>query len=114
MDGADGTDNTDDLAGNNWKDPASGKDVGSAQEEIEHEEEKSERVLRLPLTRVKHIMKIDPDVHFASQEAVFLITKSTVSIGHCFTTLKPRQLIYYSLYTLTYVYNETVYILSLT
>ncbi|PNF40410.1 DNA polymerase epsilon subunit 4 [Cryptotermes secundus] len=75
--GTDNTDHTDDLAGNNWKDHASGKEVGSAQEETEHEEEKSERILRLPLARVKHIMKIDPDVHFASQEAVFLITKST-------------------------------------
>jgi DNA polymerase epsilon subunit 4 len=79
-----------DVAGNNREDHESGKDVRSAQEEIEHEEEKSERVLRLPLARVKHIMKIDPDVHFASQEAVFLITKSTVSVGHCFTSLKPR------------------------
>lgn len=112
MDGTEGTDNTDDLAGDNWKDHASGKDVRSAQEEIEHEEEKSERVLRLPLARVKHIMKIDPDVHFASQEAVFLITKSTVSTGHCFTTLKPRQLTYYSLYTLNYVCNETLFTTS--
>lgn len=70
------------FAGNESKDRGSVKDVGSAQEEIQHEEEKSERILRLPLARVKHIMKMDPDVHFASQEAVFLITKSTVSFGH--------------------------------
>jgi DNA polymerase epsilon subunit 4 len=80
-------DDTDDSAANNSKGHASGKDVGSAQEEIGHEEEKSERVLRLPLTRVKHIMKFDPDVHLASQEAVFIITKSTVSAGQCFITL---------------------------
>ncbi|XP_069703283.1 DNA polymerase epsilon subunit 4-like [Periplaneta americana] len=50
---------------------------GTVQEENEHEEEKSEKLLRLPLSRVKHIMKMDPDVHLASQEAVFLIAKST-------------------------------------
>jgi DNA polymerase epsilon subunit 4 len=59
------------------KDCSSGKDVENAQDESELEEEKSEKVLRLPFSRVKHIMKIDPDVHLASQEAVFLITKST-------------------------------------
>jgi hypothetical protein len=76
-------DSTEELARNDPKDHASVKDFGSVREEIEHEEDKSERVLRLPLARVKHIMKIDPDVHFASQEAVFLITKSTVIFGQC-------------------------------
>jgi len=73
------------------KDRSSGKDVESAQDESEQEEEKSEKVLRLPFSRVKHIMKIDPDVHLASQEAVFLITKSTVSVAGCFKTTKPLQ-----------------------
>jgi hypothetical protein len=36
-------------------------------------------------------MKIDPDVHLASQEAVFLITKSTVSFAACVKTTKPLQ-----------------------
>jgi len=63
------------------KDRSSGNDVESAQDESEQEEEKSEKILRLPFSRVKHIMKIDPDVHLASQEAVFLITKSTVSVA---------------------------------
>jgi DNA polymerase epsilon subunit 4 len=90
-------DDTEELAGKDSKDRASAKDVGGVQEEIEHEEEKSERILRLPLARVKHIMKMDPDVHFASQEAVFLITKSTVSSGQCFSTLIPRFLTYCSL-----------------
>jgi DNA polymerase epsilon subunit 4 len=61
-----------------------GKDVERAQEENEHEE-KSEKILKLPLSRVKHIMKMDPDVHLASQEAVFLITKSTVSVTKALT-----------------------------
>ncbi|XP_067000839.1 DNA polymerase epsilon subunit 4 [Anabrus simplex] len=43
----------------------------------EPEEEKSEKLLKLPIARVKHIMKMDPDVNLASQEAVFLIAKST-------------------------------------
>lgn len=73
------------------KDRSSGNDAESAQDESEQEEEKSEKILRLPFSRVKHIMKIDPDVHLASQEAVFLITKSTVSVDACFKTTKPWQ-----------------------
>ena len=44
-------------------------------------EEPTEKLLRLPISRVKKIMKMDPDVNIASQEAVFLITKATVSIS---------------------------------
>jgi DNA polymerase epsilon subunit 4 len=39
-------------------------------------EEKEEKLYQFPLGRVKHIMKMDPDVNMASQDAVFLITKS--------------------------------------
>ena len=35
--------------------------------------------LKFPLGRVKRIMKADPDLQLASQDAVFLITKATVS-----------------------------------
>lgn len=73
------------------KDRLSGNDVESAQDESEQEEEKSEKILRLPFSRVKYIMKIDPDVHLASQEAVFLITKSTVSVTAYFKITKPLQ-----------------------
>jgi hypothetical protein len=73
------------------KDLSSGNDIESAQDESEQEEEKSEKVLRLPFSRVKHIMKIDPDVNLASQEAVFLITKSTVSVDAFLKTTKPWQ-----------------------
>jgi len=48
-------------------------------ENVNPEEEKSEKLLKLPLARVKHLIKMDPDVHLASQEAVFLIAKATVS-----------------------------------
>lgn len=41
--------------------------------------EKVERLSKLPLARIKYIMKTDPDVNLASQEAVFLISKATVS-----------------------------------
>ncbi|XP_077981673.1 DNA polymerase epsilon subunit 4-like [Glandiceps talaboti] len=41
------------------------------------ESEKPCRLTRFPLTRVKHMMKMDPDVTLASQEAVYLITKAT-------------------------------------
>lgn len=36
------------------------------------------KFVRLPLARVKHIMKMDPDCNLISQDALFLITKSTV------------------------------------
>jgi len=39
--------------------------------------EKNVRVSRLPLTRIKNIMKMDSDVNLASQEAVFLVAKAT-------------------------------------
>ena len=36
------------------------------------------KFVRLPLTRIKHIMKMDPDCSLISQDALFLVTKSTV------------------------------------
>lgn len=41
-------------------------------------DEINEKLLRLPISRVKKLMKTDPDVCLASREAVFLITKATV------------------------------------
>lgn len=41
-------------------------------------EEKAEKLVRFPLTRIKHIVKMDPDVNLCSQEALFLIAKATV------------------------------------
>lgn len=37
------------------------------------------KFVRLPLARVKHIMKMDPDIHIISKDALLLVTKSTVS-----------------------------------
>lgn len=42
------------------------------------ESDKTERLVRLPLTRIKHIIKMDPDVNLASQDAVILIAKAAV------------------------------------
>ncbi|XP_015514360.1 DNA polymerase epsilon subunit 4 [Neodiprion pinetum] len=51
-----------------------------SQEEIDGvshgDEEQKEKLLKLPLSRVKAIVKLDPDVNLITQEAVFLITKS--------------------------------------
>ena len=43
-------------------------------------EEKTEKLVQLPIARIRNIMKMDQEVHIASQEAVFLITKATVSL----------------------------------
>ncbi|XP_066603139.1 DNA polymerase epsilon subunit 4 [Prorops nasuta] len=52
-----------------------------SQEETENsfhgDEEQKEKLLRLPLGRVRNIIKTDPDVNIINQEAVFLIAKST-------------------------------------
>lgn len=37
------------------------------------------RSTRLPMARIKNMMKMDPDVSVVSGEAVFLVTKATVS-----------------------------------
>lgn len=50
-------------------------------------EEKVEKLVRFPMTRVKHLVKMDPDVHLCSQEAIFLITRATVLWTFSFFTL---------------------------
>lgn len=49
------------------------------EEDIQKDASKStlNKMVQLPLGRVKHIMKMDPDTKMASQEAVFLIAKVT-------------------------------------
>lgn len=48
-----------------------------------------QRLIRLPLSRIKTIMKLDPDCALVSQDSAFLITKATVSIAlfSCFDCL---------------------------
>lgn len=38
------------------------------------------RLSKLPLARIKALMKTDPDVSLASQESVFIIAKATVKL----------------------------------
>jgi len=42
--------------------------------------EKAERVIKLPLSRIRTIIKTDSDVTIASHDAVILIAKATVGI----------------------------------
>lgn len=52
-----------------------------SQDEVENalraDEEQKEKLVRLPLGRIKTIIKTDPDVSMVNQEAVFLIARST-------------------------------------
>lgn len=43
---------------------------------VDHEQR--EKLVKLPIGRVRNIVKMDPDVNLVNQEAVFLITKSAV------------------------------------
>ncbi|XP_032668627.1 DNA polymerase epsilon subunit 4 [Odontomachus brunneus] len=58
-----------------------GESTQELQEETENalhgDEEQREKLLQLPLGRIKTIIKTDPEVHLINQEAVFLIAKST-------------------------------------
>ena len=45
------------------------------------ETEKHERIIKLPIARIKHIIKLDPDVTLASQDAVIMIAKAVVILG---------------------------------
>ena len=51
-------------------------------------EEKTEKLVRFPITRIKHLVKMDPDVNLCSHDALFLITKATVKI---FSNLQPLR-----------------------
>ncbi|KAA0199233.1 hypothetical protein HAZT_HAZT000109 [Hyalella azteca] len=48
-----------------------------ADEDVAEVNDESNLGLKFPLARVKKIMKADPDLHLASQDAVFLIAKAT-------------------------------------
>ena len=48
--------------------------------------EKGDKLLKLPLSRIRTIIKQDPEVHLASHDSVVLIAKATVSaLGLCGT-----------------------------
>lgn len=46
------------------------------------------RLSKLPLARIKALMKTDPDVSLASQESVFIIAKATVKNNNKKNTLR--------------------------
>ncbi|XP_055916378.1 DNA polymerase epsilon subunit 4 [Eupeodes corollae] len=58
------------------------------------------KLLQLPLARIRNIMKLDPDLHIASNEAVFLVTRATeLFVGsiareayHCTTQTKKKTI----------------------
>ena len=52
----------------------------SAEENLQNEESTTGRLTQFPQTRVRNMMKIDPDLHLANRESVFLLTKAAVSI----------------------------------
>ena len=58
----------------------SGRDIGETASSTQDETEKHERIVKLPLTRIKHIIKMDPDVTLASQDSVIMIAKATVRV----------------------------------
>jgi hypothetical protein len=53
---------------------------GSKEQEDESKEEKGTKrsLTQIPLTRVKRIIKSDPDVKLISSDACFVVTKATV------------------------------------
>lgn len=60
------------------KDDVEGELPADTEENQDATGERGERVVKLPLTRIKSIIKMDPDVTLASQDAVITIAKATV------------------------------------
>jgi len=48
-------------------------------DDTSHDEEQREKLLQLPLGRIKTIIKMDPEVSLVNQEAAFLVAKSVVN-----------------------------------
>lgn len=44
------------------------------------EEDRAAKLTHFPQTRVRNMMKLDPDLHLANKESVFLLTRATVAI----------------------------------
>lgn len=47
---------------------------------LQNEETSAGRLTQFPQTRIRNMMKIDPDLHLANRESVFLLTKAAVSV----------------------------------
>ena len=52
----------------------------SAEGNLQNEETSGGRLTQFPQTRIRNMMKIDPDLHLANRESVFLLTKAAVSV----------------------------------
>ena len=55
--------------------------VDSTEGNPQNEEASVGRLTQFPQTRVRNMMKIDPDLHLANRESVFLLTKAAVSLN---------------------------------
>ncbi|XP_071578748.1 DNA polymerase epsilon subunit 4 [Temnothorax nylanderi] len=57
-----------------------GENIRDSREEVDDnphgDEEQREKLIRLPLGRIKTIVKMDPEVSLINQEAAFLVAKS--------------------------------------
>ena len=73
MDGTDGDMSKDEDMGPT-DEIGSNEAIGAASESLV--EEPQEKLTKLPIARIKNIIKLDPDVKKSSTEATFLITKS--------------------------------------
>lgn len=51
-----------------------------AEANLQNEETSAGRLTQFPQTRIRNMMKIDPDLHLANRESVFLLTKAAVSV----------------------------------
>ena len=52
----------------------------SVEGSLQNEETSAGRLTQFPQTRIRNMMKIDPDLHLANRESVFLLTKAAVSV----------------------------------
>lgn len=69
--------NTSEMEDERVNDENTEPETEDASEEIEKSD--NLRSLRLPLSKIKSIMKLDPDVSICSADAAFLICRATVS-----------------------------------
>ena len=62
---------------------ADSAEISSQNEEnsVVQDEDQRARLTQFPQTRVRNMMKIDPDLHLANRESVFLLTRAAVSQG---------------------------------
>ena len=74
---------------------ADSTEISSQNEEnsVVQDEDQRARLTQFPQTRVRNMMKIDPDLHLANRESVFLLTRAAVSPGFTDTILVDSKFI---------------------